>query len=408
MMIDPCYPPHRGYGYPPPYPYPYDSCYGGRTAFHGYRCIGGHSRTFATDAHRHTVDPPWGARPLQIAHVGQSLVRGGVEQWLKGLIGFFDSRWATVTDCIVTDEHLVDPVVAVELGVSVEIGQEAAVRRVARECDVVLCWGPAELGQWLQGCRPKLGIFVAHGEGIWTRDTLAACLTVLDHVVAVSGRVRDRLCLDAATTVIRNGIDSAHLATTRSRQSVRQSLGFVDHDFVLGYVGRFSPEKRVHALIEATALLPPRFKTLLVGWGPLEAELRASAQAWLPGRHAFACGGDYLGDYYHAMDAFCLVSEAEGFSLAALEAMMCQIPLIATPVGMVPEAIHDRLNGVVVAGTVDSICEAAEMLAAHPAWARGVAAEGKAYADEFGHARTMAASYELLLAELWKRKFCTA
>jgi hypothetical protein len=404
-MIDPKYMPHRGYCYYAP---PYDSCYGGPDASQVYRFVGNHSRTFGSHPGGHASDPPWGTRPLQIAHVGQSLVRGGVEQWLKGLIQFLDPRRARVTQCIVTDDQLVDPEVAVELGITVEIGQQAAVRRAARECDVVLCWGPAELGQWLDGCRPKLCIFVAHGEGIWTRDTLAACLPVLDHVVAVSSRVRDRLCLHATTTVIRNGIDSAHLATSRSRQTVRQSFGFGEHDFVLGYVGRFSPEKRVHALIEAAALLPPRFKVLLVGWGPLEAELRASAQLWLPGRHGFASGGDYLGDYYQAMDAFCMVSEAEGFSLAALEAMMCQVPLIATPVGMVPEAIHDRLNGVIVAGTVDSICEAAELLAAHPAWARGVAAEGKAYADEYGHARTMAANYEMLWANLWNQKFHTA
>lgn len=350
-------------------------------------------------------EPPWGPRPLRIAHVGQSLVRAGVEQWLKAMIRFLDPRWCQIVRCVVTEQNLVDPEVAREVGVTVEIGGAAEVRRTARDCDVLLCWGPSELGQWLAECQAKLCLYIAHGEGIWTRQTLDGCQGVLDHVVAVSQRVRDRVCPAEATTIIHNGIDAAHIATTCSRRAVRQALGFNDGDFVLGFVGRFSPEKRAHALIEAAALLPPRFKALLVGWGPLEDDLRSLAASWLNGRAAFVTAGDYVGDYYQAMDALCMVSEAEGFCLAALEAMMCGVPLVATPVGFVPEAIRDRVNGLVVSGTIDSICQAAEWLAAHPAWARGIAAEGQAYARECGHARSMAAKYEHLLAQLWHEKF---
>lgn len=350
-------------------------------------------------------DPPWGPRPLRVAHVGQSLVRAGVEQWLKAMIRFLDPRWAQIVRCVVTEQNLVDPEVAREVGITVEIGGAAEVRRTARDCDVLLCWGPSELGQWLADCPAKLCLYIAHGEGMWTQRTLRDCQGVLDHIVAVSQRVRDRVCPGEATTVIHNGVDAAHVATTCSRRAARQALGFTDDDFVLGFVGRFAPEKRAHGVIEAAALLPPKFKALLVGWGPLDADLRALAASWLGGRAAFVTAGSYVGDYYQAMDALCMISEAEGFSMAALEAMMCGVPLVATSVGFIPEAIRDRVNGLVVSGTIDSICQAAEWLAAYPAWARAIAAEGQAYAREFGHARSMAAKYEHLLARLWQEKF---
>ncbi|HEX5445615.1 MAG TPA: glycosyltransferase [Pirellulales bacterium] len=352
------------------------------------------------------ADEPAGipARPLSVAHVGQSMVRAGVEQWLKALVRFLDPRWAKVEKCVAVCSDLVDPAVVNELPMPVVIGQAEAVRQAAGECDVLLCWGPAELGEWLRDCRPKLSVFVAHGEGMWTRRILNGCAPVIDHVVAVSERVRRRVCVGLPTTVIPNGVDTTHIAQTRSRDEVRRSLGFASDDFVLGYVGRYSAEKRAHAVLEAAALLPETYKALLVGWGPLEENLRRLAATWLPGRYAFAAAGAYLGDYYHAMDALCVVSETEGFSLAALEGMFCGVPLIVTPVGSVPEIIQDRVNGLVVAGTAGSIGDAAEMLRRHPAWAAGLAAEGRAYAQQHGHARAMARRYEILLDALWREK----
>jgi hypothetical protein len=87
-----------------------------------------------------------------------------------------------------------------------------------------------------------------------------------------------------------------------------------------------------------------------------------------------------------------------------LEAMMCGRPLIATPVGAVPEVVVDRVNGIIVPGTVESIRSAAELLHDHPDWARGLAAEARRFAVENGHARQMAARYEMLLHRLWRAK----
>ncbi|MGO8748671.1 MAG: glycosyltransferase [Thermoguttaceae bacterium] len=344
------------------------------------------------------------ARPLDVIHVGCSLLRGGAEQWLVDLARFLDPRRVRLLRAIVTLPGLIDGSLVAELKVPVETGQADAVRRAARECDVLLCWG-VELNEWLADCRPKLCVFVAHGDGDWTRLLMEQSRQVVDYVVAVSRSSLERCAAGVPGTVIWNGVDSIRLARTRSREAARQSLGFQPGDFVLGYVGRFSREKRPQVVIEAVSRLPDRFKALLLGWGELRNNLMELANEKIPGRYAFATAWEYLGDFYQAMDALCLVSDQEGFPLVMLEAMLCGRPLIVTPVGCVPEVIVDRVNGLVVAGDAASVAQAADLLSRCPDWARGVAAEGKAFADVHGHASRMARQYEDLLHKLWADRY---
>jgi glycosyltransferase involved in cell wall biosynthesis len=186
------------------------------------------------------------SRPLRVTHVGQSMVRAGIENWLKGLMRFLNPRRVQVVKCIATAVEEVDPAVLSEMGVPVEIGGAECVRRAARETDVLLCWGPRDLGEWLAQDRPKLCVFVAHGEGYWTRHILEGCAQVVDHIIAVSRRAQERVADVLPATVIPNGVDTIHLARTRPEFSAREELGFRHEDFVLGYVGRFSDEKRPH------------------------------------------------------------------------------------------------------------------------------------------------------------------
>ena len=346
-------------------------------------------------------------RPLRIIHVGPCLGAGGTEVWLMSLSRFLDPGRARIVKAIVTVEQLVDRNFAKQIDIPIEIGREEAVRRAAKECDILVFWGESFLTDWLAdpAHRPPVCVFVAHGEGDWTREVLDRGAPVIDHVVAVSARVRDKVCHGFPATTILNGVDTARLARTRSRESVRASLGFRPEDFVIGYLGRFSPEKRPEALVRAVSLLPREFKALLVGYGDLRPSLLELANGRIPGRFAFSMADNYLGDYYAAMDAFCLPSSEEGFGLVLLEAMLCNLPVITSSVGCVPEMIVDRVNGLVVDGTPDSIARAALLLRAHPHWSAGLALQGFSHANEHGHARRMAIEYEQLFSRLvWERR----
>jgi len=59
-------------------------------------------------------------------------------------------------------------------------------------------------------------------------------------------------------------------------------------------------------------------------------------------------------------DLFLLPSETESFGLAALEALSCEVPVIATAVGGLPEVVRDGENGFLFpVGDVDSMAKAA-------------------------------------------------
>ncbi|NQV27645.1 MAG: glycosyltransferase family 4 protein [Rhodopirellula sp.] len=342
--------------------------------------------------------------PLSIVHIGPCFTRGGAEQQLIDLARFLDPSRAVLTKCLVTESQMIDPQVAADVACPVLNATAEDIRQALTEHDIILFWG-LELDRFCEDRLEGQGvcIYLAHGDSHWTRDLMLGSTACLDYTVAVSQRVAETTCYDFPTDVILNGVDTARLATTRSRNEVRKRYGFGPDDFVVGYLGRFSPEKRPELLIQALAELPSHFKLLLVGWGPLKPQLLEQANDTIPNRYAFATGSSYLGDFYNAMDAFCLVSVQEGFALVFLEAMFSGLPVIATPVGAVPEVIENNASGVIVNGDVHAIVDALKRVGSNPRWSRAMGEEARQYALCNGHARTMAVKYEDLFERMTRK-----
>jgi glycosyltransferase involved in cell wall biosynthesis len=121
---------------------------------------------------------------------------------------------------------------------------------------------------------------------------------------------------------------------------------------VVGAIGRLVPQKAMHVLIAATpALLEahPALRVLIVGDGPLRADLEAQA-ARLGVAHAVRFAG-YQEDVvsaYAAMDVFVLPSRDEGFGLVFLEAMAVGVPVVGTRVIGSEDAVEDGVTGLLV------------------------------------------------------------
>jgi len=386
-------------------PYPRAASHVGFYEYFGSGSPIGHGRARTGDAEPSYPAAPAGHSPdaLRVIHISSAMMPAGIDKWLTGLVRHSDRRRLKFTRCIVTSDN-VDRKQLARLGVPVEIGGRDSIRRAAADCDVMLISDPGPDPDWVEDMRAKLCVIVAHGDGPWTRERLDRMAPVTDHVVAVSERVRRAVCNGFPSTVIPNGVDPLHLTRSRPRDAVRASLGFQPGDFVVGFVGRFSPEKNPFAVIEAVARLPLHFKALMVGFGHLRDELIDRANALIPSRFTVVRGEDHLGDLYAAMDAFCLASHAEGYGLAIMEAMMCGKPVIVARVGFVPEAITDRINGLVVSGDTASISQAAALLDTHPDWAASLGREAARYAERHGYASTMADRYADLLETLWSAR----
>jgi glycosyltransferase involved in cell wall biosynthesis len=168
-------------------------------------------------------------------------------------------------------------------------------------------------------------------------------LTRADAVIVTTESLRRRAARVARRTVlIPNGVD-----VRRFRPPEEPPLEAGPSRRVL-YVGRFSEEKNLAALVEAAALLRGRtpVRLVLVGAGPLEGRLRAEAarrgvDVEFPGVVPY----DALPPLYAGADAFVLASFTEGHPKVLLEAMSAGRPCVVSDCDGNRSLVTDGVTG---------------------------------------------------------------
>jgi N-acetyl-alpha-D-glucosaminyl L-malate synthase BshA len=140
---------------------------------------------------------------------------------------------------------------------------------------------------------------------------------------------------------------------------------------ILMHLSNFRPVKRVVDVVEVFARIAKErpAQLVLVGDGP-----DRSAAEWLAHSLGIQCRVRFLGkqervnELLPLADLLLMPSELESFGLAALEAMACKVPSIATRVGGVPELIDDGVTGLLYdVGDVDAMAAGALALLGDPA-----------------------------------------
>ncbi len=120
---------------------------------------------------------------------------------------------------------------------------------------------------------------------------------------------------------------------------------------ILMHLSNFRPVKRVTDVIEIFALLREKMpaKLVLIGDGPDRGSAEWLVRQKCLGRDVHFLGKqDHVHDKLGLADVFLLPSDLESFGLAALEAMACEVPVIATNVGGVPEVVEHGVDGYLV------------------------------------------------------------
>src|SRR5437667_8809428 len=142
--------------------------------------------------------------------------------------------------------------------------------------------------------------------------------------------------------------------------SCRRALAPPDHK-ILTHVSNFRPVKRVRDVVRIFAgvrkALPATL--VLIGDGPdRDAAEQETDRLRLGDDVRFLGKVDQVADLLRGGDLFLLPSETESFGLAALEAMACGVPVIATREGGLPEVVVDGETGYLVpVGAVDEMTE---------------------------------------------------
>lgn len=229
--------------------------------------------------------------------------------------------------------------------------------------DLVLSYWlyPDAYGAMLAARRAEVPLVVgARGSDLRVRDAISRRLTrpvlhAARRLLVVSedlGRVaeRDYGAHPDRIRAIPNGCD-ASIFHPADRAEARRVLDLPADAEVVTYVGRLVPEKGLRELLAAAGALRasrPRLQLVLVGEGPMHAELAALAAAGeLPVRFAGTRPPAEVARWMCASDLVTLPSYSEGHPNVLVEALACGRPVVATPVGGIPEVV-DAASGVLV------------------------------------------------------------
>ncbi len=183
-------------------------------------------------------------------------------------------------------------------------------------------------------------------------EIVAFSIEQSDHVTAVSESLRastySELKIRREVEVIPNFLDCA-IHRRRDVPGLRDRFTGGDPDVrIVVHVSNFRPVKRIEALIAIFESIQRRVpaRLLLVGDGPdLPLAMRLARDAGIGDFvHAAGAQEDVL-PLLSISDVFLLPSAQESFGLAALEAMACGVPVVASRVGGLPEVIDHGLTG---------------------------------------------------------------
>ena len=207
---------------------------------------------------------------------------------------------------------------------------------------------------------------VCHSGGLWLLERIAggrylarALLRRCHRIVFVAEVLRrrfaallssrERVDLQARSTVLAMGVTAPPPLPAPERATLRASLGLGGGGPLLLFMGRLVPIKGLDMLLGALAGL--RARLVVAGEGPQRGQLRRLAArlgvdcrlvGWVQGRRKK--------ELLQAADALVLPSRVlhgrtEGAPVAAMEALACGLPVLASPTGGLTELVVDGVNG---------------------------------------------------------------
>jgi glycosyltransferase involved in cell wall biosynthesis len=228
--------------------------------------------------------------------------------------------------------------------------------------------------------------------------------------VAVSQKVKQITCrrsriADGQVSVIRNGVQIEEVGATPALGVAKSVQCNARDGLVCGTVARLDPQKGLSFLLRGFAILArefPSLKLLFVGEGPERFSLQCLAtELNLSNRVCFTGLAANPFEYLRQMDVFVLPSLCEGLPNALLEAMSIGVPVVASRVGGVDEAVQDQESGLLIPpGSSEAIADAVRFVLTHPDRAEQMAVASRARIREKFSLNGMLKEYDALYDSL--------
>jgi N-acetyl-alpha-D-glucosaminyl L-malate synthase BshA len=271
--------------------------------------------------------------------------------------------------------------------------------------------------EMLQGERYVPTITTLHGTDITLvgrspsfRSVIQFVLQQVDAVTAVSQWLADKTYSnfepDCDVRVIPNFIDPERFKPADMSET-RQRYAKTDEKLVL-HISNFRPVKRVQDVVKSFAKIAEKVpaKLLMIGDGPtrecaatLARELGVMDRTWFLGKQ------NNIEQWLAMADLLLFPSDHESFGLAALEAMSCEVPVIATQSGGLPEVIENGVSGVLCeVGDTEGMAAAGIDLLTNPQKAEAMGKAARQRVIDHFHPDNIVPRYEALYNEVLENR----
>ncbi|WP_047150873.1 glycosyltransferase family 4 protein [Aneurinibacillus tyrosinisolvens] len=185
-------------------------------------------------------------------------------------------------------------------------------------------------------------------------STYIICVSEFDRQLALRYKVAN----EEQLVTVHNGITEQGMVSEHHNKDKTKII----------MVARFSTQKDYRTLILTSAKLSSPVELFLVGEGELlESSRRLAVEQGVASKINFLGMRKDIPEILSACDVFVLTSHYEGFPISILEAMRAGLPVIASDVGGVKEAVVDGVTGYIVPREdVQAVRDRLETLAKNP------------------------------------------
>ncbi|MEW4455561.1 glycosyltransferase [Bremerella sp. JC817] len=379
---------------------------------------------------RRTIKPLENRGPLRVMFLVTSMPVGGAETLLVNLIRRMDrSRFAPELCCmkdlgplgVVMEQEV--PTFHKMLSSKYDLRVVSRLSELfrVREIDAVVTVGAGDKMFWGRLCAWLAGVPVIasaiHSTGWpdsinWLNRRLTSITDRFigvaaphgKHLVEVEGFPTEKV------TVIPNGIDTDRFVVDPEvRRRVRDEWRVRDDTAVSGIVAALRPEKDHALFLNAAARVVkrcPRSHFVIVGDGPERPAIEALRDELGLQDHVTMMGSrSDVPDLLCGMDTFVLTSKNEASPVSILEAMSCQLPIVAPRVGSIPDAVDDGVNGLLVeASSLDETADAMIALSQGANLRAEMGAAAREKVLRYGSLDAMVGGYQDLITTVYRQK----